>query len=98
MQPPFAHKIAVLVFIQNEQGEHLLLLRTKAPNQGAWSPIGGKLETATGESPFECAVRETTEETGIMLRPAQMPNGASNIAVAALAASSTWRSLSASRA
>ena len=64
MQPPIAHKIAVLVFIQNEQGEQLLLLRAKAPNQGAWSPIGGKLETATGESPFECAVRETAEETG----------------------------------
>jgi 8-oxo-dGTP diphosphatase len=64
MPTPFSHKIAVLVFIQNEQSEHLLLLRTKAPNQGAWSPIGGKLETATGESPFECAVRETAEETG----------------------------------
>ena len=64
MQPPCPHKIAVLVFIQNEKGEHLLLLRTKAPNQGTWSPVGGKLETATGESPFECAVRETAEETG----------------------------------
>ena len=64
MQPTIAHKIAVLVFIQNQHGEQLLLLRAKAPNQGAWSPIGGKLETATGESPFECAVRETAEETG----------------------------------
>lgn len=58
------YKIAVLVFIQNTQGEHLLLLRAKPPNLGTWSPIGGKLETATGESPFECAVRETREETG----------------------------------
>jgi 8-oxo-dGTP diphosphatase len=58
------YKIAVLVFIQNSRGEQLLLLRAKAPNRGTWSPIGGKLETAIGESPFECAVRETREETG----------------------------------
>jgi 8-oxo-dGTP diphosphatase len=63
-RPPLAHKIAVLVFIENQRGEQLLLLRAKAPNLGTWSPIGGKLETATGESPFECAVRETREETG----------------------------------
>ena len=58
-----AHKIAVLVFLENAAGEHLLLLRAKPPNLGSWSPIGGKLETAIGESPFECAVRETFEET-----------------------------------
>lgn len=64
--PPalLGYKIAVLVFLQNSLGQHLLLLRAKAPNRGTWSPIGGKLETATGESPFECAVRETREETG----------------------------------
>lgn len=61
---PLAYKIAVLVFLENAAGEHLLLLRAKAPNLGSWSPIGGKLETAIGESPFECAVRETHEETG----------------------------------
>jgi 8-oxo-dGTP diphosphatase len=58
------YKIAVLVFLENSAGEHLLLLRAKPPNLGHWSPIGGKLETAIGESPFECAVRETGEETG----------------------------------
>jgi len=65
--PPAAalpYKIAVLVFLENAAGEHLLLLRAKAPNFGVWSPIGGKLETALGESPFECAIRETREETG----------------------------------
>jgi 8-oxo-dGTP diphosphatase len=62
--PPLAYKIAVLVFLENSTGEHLLLLRAKPPNLGVWSPIGGKLETAIGESPFECAVRETREETG----------------------------------
>ena len=63
-----AHKIAVLVFLENSAGEHLLMLRAKPPNLGIWSPIGGKLETAAGESPFECAVRETFEETGHRVR------------------------------
>lgn len=61
---PLAYKIAVLVFLENAAGEQLLMLRAKPPNLGVWSPIGGKLETAIGESPFECAVRETFEETG----------------------------------
>ena len=69
---PLGYKIAVLVFIQNTRGEHLLLLRAKAPTLGTWSPIGGKLETATGESPFECAVRETAEETGHVVTAADL--------------------------
>jgi 8-oxo-dGTP diphosphatase len=62
------YKIAVLVFLENTAGELLLMLRAKPPNLGNWSPIGGKLETATGESPFECAVRETFEETGLRVQ------------------------------
>jgi 8-oxo-dGTP diphosphatase len=64
MPPALPYKIAVLVFLENPAGEQLLLLRSKPPNLGVWSPIGGKLELGTGESPFECAVRETREETG----------------------------------
>src|SRR5256885_16152131 len=67
--PSLAYKIAVLVFLENAAGEHLLMLRAKPPNLGVWSPIGGKLETTLGESPFECAVRETFEETGIAVPP-----------------------------
>lgn len=67
-----SYKIAVLVFIKNDKGEHLLLLRAKPPNLGTWSPIGGKLETAIGESPFECAVRETAEETGLRVSVADL--------------------------
>jgi 8-oxo-dGTP diphosphatase len=63
--PALSYKIAVLVFLENAAGEQLLMLRAKPPNLGVWSPIGGKLETAIGESPFECAVRETFEETGL---------------------------------
>jgi len=65
MTPVLPYKISVLVFIENAGGEQLLLLRAKQPNLGVWTPIGGKLEMATGESPFECAVRETHEETGL---------------------------------
>lgn len=72
MPPSLPYKIAVLVFIENAAGEHLLLHRAKAPNKGAWSPIGGKLEMATGESPFECAVRETGEETGLRIAPSDL--------------------------
>ncbi|MDR2982900.1 MAG: NUDIX domain-containing protein [Puniceicoccales bacterium] len=58
-------KISVLVFIKDSQGRQLLIQRLKAPNLNCWSPIGGKLEMGEGESPFECAVRETGEETGL---------------------------------
>jgi len=61
------YKISVLVFIENQAGEELLIHRNKAPNLGHWSPIGGKLEMVAGESPFECAVRETFEETGLRI-------------------------------
>ena len=61
-----------MVFIENQAGEHLLLLRAKPPNLGVWSPIGGKLETAIGESPFECAVRETREEAGLAIAPGDL--------------------------
>ena len=70
--PSLAYKIAVLVFLENQAGEQLLLLRAKPPNLGVWSPIGGKLETAIGESPFECAVRETHEETGHVITTADL--------------------------
>jgi len=63
--PALTYKIAVLVFLENTAGELLLLLRAKPPNLGVWSPIGGKLETSQGESPFECAIRETREEAAL---------------------------------
>ncbi len=58
-------KISVLLFMKDERGRFLLIKRRKAPNLGCWSPPGGKLETVLGESPFECAVREAHEETGL---------------------------------
>jgi len=61
------YKISVLVFVENRAGELLLIERAKAPNAGMWSPVGGKLEMATGESPFECAAREVGEEIGLAI-------------------------------
>ena len=63
------HKLSVLVFLQDSAGRHLLIERAKAPNAGQWSPIGGKLETALGESPHQCAARETLEEVGLSCAP-----------------------------
>jgi 8-oxo-dGTP diphosphatase len=61
-------KISCLLFIQNQQGELLLLKRKKPPNKGYWSPPGGKLKMEIGESPLECACREAEEETGLKLK------------------------------
>ncbi|WP_438483627.1 NUDIX hydrolase [Oleiharenicola lentus] len=72
MSSALPYKISVLVFIENAAGEQLLMLRAKQPNLGVWTPIGGKLEMATGESPFECAVRETQEETGLVVTTEQL--------------------------
>jgi 8-oxo-dGTP diphosphatase len=56
------YKISTLVYIRDEKDRVLLLKRNKKPNQSLWSSIGGKLEMATGESPFETAIREVKEE------------------------------------
>lgn len=65
--PTLPFKISVLVFIQNKDGELLLIHRKKKPNFGCWSAIGGKLEMDIGESPYECAIRETYEETAFRI-------------------------------
>ena len=67
MNTPKPYRITTLVFIRNSAGEHLLLRRRNPPNKGLWSPIGGKLDTLTGESPTECAIREAGEEAGLAL-------------------------------
>jgi len=69
MSAVLPHKLSVLVFLQDPSGRHLLIERAKAPNAGQWSPIGGKLETAVGESPHQCAARETFEEVGLECAP-----------------------------
>ena len=62
---PLPYKIARLCDLRDAEGRVLLLHRTRSPNQGLCSPIGGKLEMDTGESPTQCAQREIMEEAGI---------------------------------
>lgn len=64
-QPPLPYKIACLCDLRDAKGRILLLRRLKAPNQGLCSPIGGKLDMTTGESPAQSAQREILEEAGI---------------------------------
>lgn len=59
------YKIAALCYLFDERGRVLLLHRVKPPNRDLYSPIGGKLEQALGESPAQCARREIKEEAGL---------------------------------
>jgi 8-oxo-dGTP diphosphatase len=63
------YRIAVLCYLYDEAGRLLLLHRRKEPNTHMYSPIGGKLEAAIGESPHECALREIREEAELELAP-----------------------------
>jgi 8-oxo-dGTP diphosphatase len=66
------YKIAVLCYLYDDAGRVLMLHRLRDPNAGLYSPIGGKLETADGESPHACAVREIREEAGLDLDTADV--------------------------
>lgn len=63
--PSYAYKIAVLCDLRDSKGRMLLLHRLKEPNAGLYSPIGGKLDMESGESPAACAQREIHEEAGV---------------------------------
>ena len=57
-----------LCYLENAQGEYLMLHRVKKKvdiNQGKWFGVGGGFEE--GESPDECLRREVREETGLTL-------------------------------
>lgn len=61
-------KNTTLCYIENERGDYLMLHRVKKENdcnRDKWIAVGGKFED--GESPEECVLRETLEETGLTL-------------------------------
>ena len=66
------YKVAVLCYLYDKDDRLLLLFRSKEPNAGAYSPIGGKLEAAIGESPHACAIREIQEESTVVVQPNEL--------------------------
>jgi 8-oxo-dGTP diphosphatase len=72
MATALPYEIAVLCYLFDKHGNVLLLHRAKPPNHQLYSPPGGKLEQAAGESPTACALREIEEETGLRLKPGDL--------------------------
>jgi 8-oxo-dGTP diphosphatase len=66
------YKIATLLYCFDRADRVLLMERTRPPNQGLWSPCGGKLDRDQGESPYACACREAAEEIGLRITPADL--------------------------
>ena len=66
---PLPYKISTLLYCFSRRAEVLLLQRRRQPNRGLWSPCGGKLDMAAGESPHACACREAGEEIGLKSAP-----------------------------
>lgn len=60
--PEGIKKAGVLIVLRAEH-KYLLLKRANEPNQGLYTPVGGKIDPY--ETPKAAAVRETQEETGI---------------------------------
>ena len=69
---PLPYRIATLLYGFHADGRVLLMRRIKKPNQGLFSPPGGKLQTDTGESPHTCAIREAREEIALSLQPTDL--------------------------
>jgi 8-oxo-dGTP diphosphatase len=65
-------KTGTLIYFFDDQNRVLLMRRRKEPNMGLWSPPGGKVLTHFGESPFQGAIREANEETGVLLHKNQL--------------------------
>lgn len=62
--PEGIKRTAVLCVLKHGQ-KFLLLRRLREPNKDNYTPVGGKLEPF--ETPLKAAIRETFEETGIVV-------------------------------
>lgn len=65
-------RIGALLYFGDAAGRVLLIRRKRPPNLGRWCAVGGKLEMATGESPYDCAIREASEEVGVRIVAADL--------------------------
>jgi 8-oxo-dGTP diphosphatase len=69
MKFPLGYKRSAAMIVLRHQNQFLLLQRAKAPHQGKYVPVGGKLEPF--EDPYTAALRELEEETGLVLESLQ---------------------------
>lgn len=70
-------RVGVGCFVFNDKGEYLVFKRQGSHGHGTWSLAGGHQEWF--ETPAETAARETMEEGGVMVDPADMvPLGFTN--------------------
>lgn len=60
-------RVGIGCWIKNPIGYFLFGHRLSKHGNGTWAPPGGHLEF--GETPEQCAARETYEETGLCLTP-----------------------------
>jgi len=63
-------RLVVTTFPITDAGEILLIRRGFEPGRGLWAQPGGFLEV--DETPTEGAVRETLEETGLLVAPGEI--------------------------
>ena len=70
-------RLVVTTIPVNDAGEVVLLRRGIEPGRGWWAQPGGFLEV--DETVTEAAIRETLEETGLIVAPAPSPPRASSI-------------------
>ena len=60
-------KLGVLVYLENNEEQVLMIHRNKKDeHHGLWLAPGGKVEP--NEAPYETAIRETLEETGLQIK------------------------------
>ena len=69
MSFPAGLKRAAVMVVLRHQEQFLLLKRAKAPNQGLYVPVGGKIDPY--EDPYATGLREVEEETGIHITKMQ---------------------------
>lgn len=63
-------RLVVTTFPVTDAGELILLRRGLEPGRGSWAQPGGFLEV--DETPTEGAIRETLEETGLVVAPGEI--------------------------